>query len=150
MSKFDIVIDELRSKYEMFKKITQKRLDEANELINILISAIKESKLDNDVDIMLFDNIEYNIGFRFRGNKQIGRYIYLVLLSNDNAFPLNINDIGRGKYLAGNFNAYIHYMDTKEVLDTLRKLPDYVKFVNSKLDELIKEFEIVKLEKMKI
>ena len=143
MRNFDKLIEELKKEVQEYKRITNKRLEQANELVNDVIAVIKEAGLQGDNDIDLFDC--NGLGLRYRGANNIGYWLYLIELETYRALPESTKDIDRGTYIAGNFNAYVRYMDTVQTLETLKKLPEWVKCVKEKIRKIKEKYENIEL-----
>ena len=142
---FEDIIQELKSKVEEYKKVTNKRLEEANELIEEITEVIKDAGLNGWDDIEMFDYKD--LGLRYRGADNLGWWVYLVDTRTYNAIPHNTKVMSGIEYLGGNFNAKVTYMNAEDTLAALRQIPDWIEHVRNKIIEIKEQYESVDLQK---
>ena len=136
--KVDELVRELQKTTEQYKRVTQKRLDEVNNLIE----SVKETVSDIDADTVESIWVHVNgTAFRFRWVcSNIGCWFRLQD-ENYRVFPSSVEDMGSSTYLHGDFNCYVRFMDRETVLKVIRNWPEIVGQFQKKLEELAREIE---------
>ena len=132
-------IEEFKKEVEDWKRVSQKRLDEINEIISEIKSILEKERLISDDNIEFFDN--YGLGFRYRGCRNVGFWLELVNIRNDRVFPSSTSEFGKFWYIANNFNAPIKCMDAIETLEAIKNIPCFVERVKEKIVKLRKDYE---------
>lgn len=116
MRKVDELVRELQKTTERYKRITQKRLDE----VNSLIESVKEAVLD--VDTATVESVWFSVdgtNFRFRWVcSNVGCWFRLED-EDHRVFPSSVKDMGSSTYLHGDFNCRVRFMDRETVLKVM-------------------------------
>ncbi|WP_029523524.1 hypothetical protein [Persephonella sp. KM09-Lau-8] len=138
------LIEQLKKELQDWKKVTQSRIEWANETVDEIIETLKENNFNGNDDIKLLDCPKLKLGLRYRGAQSIGFYLYLVDLDNNKALPPSTKKIDSYEYLGGNFSARVIYMNSIETLETLKKIPEWIECIKEKIETLKKEYQKIK------
>ena len=140
------LLENLEKELSEWKKVTEKRIEWGNEIVEEVISKIKEYELTGDNNIELIDCPELNLGLRYRGSRNVGFWLYLVSLDTYKSLPPSVSKIDGYSYIGGDFNAEVRYMNAEETLEALKNLPQWTACVTKKIEKLKKDYEEIKEE----
>lgn len=132
------LIRELQEVTQQYKRVTQKRLDEVNAAIDGVREAVEGVDRKTVEDIWLeadgkrfrFEWVCSNVGCWFRLSDEDYRI-----------FPGKVEEMGDGRYLHGDFNCYVKFMDRKTVLKVIRNYPSIIGKFMEKLEQITAKIE---------
>lgn len=135
--KVNELVKELLKTTQNYKRITQKRLDEVNQLIETVEETVKG--IEKTVEEIWIE-IE---GSKFRFKKICSKVGCWFRLQDDEyrVFPTTVEKIGGSTYLHSDLDCYIKFMDRETVLKVIRNWPKIIGQFQKELERKAKEIE---------
>lgn len=129
---------EILKKAEAVKRITDKKLEEVNSVIEDLVMLLREYHLDDNQTLKKFDYHGFGFGWIC---SNVGCDLDLWELNEFTRFPARRADFGKGRYQHGDFNSFFKFMSYTQTKRFIKILPNFIENFTEVLDNLRQEIE---------
>jgi len=128
-------LEKLLEKSEEVQRVTQNLLERLEEVEDALIKVVEKINTSSE----FLEKFDYEgIGLRWK-RSNVGGHIYLTYRGK--VIPVKPSNLGKGRYLHGDFNSWIDFCTREEVLFVAHNLRAYCEHFQKVLNTLEKETE---------